>query len=294
MLHSTWLETFVTLCDVGHFTRAAAALNMTQPGVSQHVKKLEDQVGQPLMSRDGKSFTLTPAGEALRAIGQRRREEERALRQTLRFDDPGQGEVSVGCSGSIALLLYPCFLTQMEAAPGLDLMLHAAPEARIVEGVLDGSLDLGVTSHPPVHPRLEGARAGQDALCLLLPKDHPTPRCLADLDALGFIAHPDGYAHADDLLGRNFPTEYRGADALVRRSFVNQVGQIPEPVLRGLGYTILPRSGVDTFRDKSLLSIADLAHPVRHDLWLIQRKNRVPAARTERLRGRIIALLEAL
>ena len=64
MLHSTWLETFVTLCDVGHFTRAAAALNMTQPGVSQHVKKLEEQVGQSLLSRAGKSFTLTPAGEA--------------------------------------------------------------------------------------------------------------------------------------------------------------------------------------------------------------------------------------
>ena len=294
MLNSTWLETFVTLCDVGHFTRAAGVLNMTQPGVSQHVKKLEEQVGQPLMSRDGKSFALTPAGEAVRAIGLRRRDEETALHESLSFDDPNKGEVTVGCSGSIALLLYPCFLSMMKEAPGLALMLNAAPEARIIEGVLDGSLELGVISHAPVHPRLVGARVGEDALCLLLPKDHPAPQRLADLDALGFIAHPDGYTLANDLLGRNFPNEYRGADALVRRSFVNQIGQIPEPVVQGVGYTILPRSGVDTFRDKSLLSIVELIHPVRHDLWLIQRKNRVLAARTSRLRNRIVNLLEAL
>ncbi|MDO6586756.1 LysR family transcriptional regulator [Salipiger sp. 1_MG-2023] len=294
MINATWLETFVTLCDTGHFTRAAGALNMTQPGVSQHLRKLEAQLGQALLSRDGKSFTLTPLGETLLAIGQRRRAEERELRQSLRFDDPDKGEVSVSCSGSIALLLYPRFLKLMGDAPGLSLMLNAAPEARILEDVLDGAVDLGIVSHPPTNPRLEGHRAGQDELCLLLPVGHPAPQSLADLDQLGFIAHPDGYAHADELLGANFPQDYRGSETLARRSFVNQIGQIPEPVVRGLGYTILPRSGVDGFRDSARLSIAALPHPVRHDLWLIQRRNRVAAARTERVRGEIMAVLEVL
>ena len=64
MLNATWLETFVTLTEIGHFTRAAEKLNMTQPGVSQHLRKLEEQVGQSLIAQEGKSFTLTPAGEA--------------------------------------------------------------------------------------------------------------------------------------------------------------------------------------------------------------------------------------
>ena len=98
MLNSVWLDTFVTLCEVGHFTRAAAALNMTQPGVSQHLRKLEQQVGEPLLSRDGKSFVPTPAGESVLAIGRRRREEERQLRQALQQDDPDSGEASAACS----------------------------------------------------------------------------------------------------------------------------------------------------------------------------------------------------
>ena len=65
MLNAQWLETFVTLCETGHFTRAAEQLNMTQPGVSQHLQKLEAQIGQSLISRQGKSFSPTPAGEAV-------------------------------------------------------------------------------------------------------------------------------------------------------------------------------------------------------------------------------------
>ena len=65
MLNATWLDTFTTLCETGHFTRAAERLNMTQPGVSQHLRKLEAQLGQSLIAREGKSFTLTAAGEAV-------------------------------------------------------------------------------------------------------------------------------------------------------------------------------------------------------------------------------------
>ena len=83
MLNALWLNSFVTLCETGHFTRAAARLNMTQPGLSQHIQKLEAQLGKPLLSRDGKSFIPTPAGEALLALGRRRRAEEQALLQSL-------------------------------------------------------------------------------------------------------------------------------------------------------------------------------------------------------------------
>lgn len=72
MLNAQWLETFVVLCETGHFTKAASLLNMTQPGVSQHLRKLEAQVGQSLISRQGKSFSPTPAGEAVLAVGRAR------------------------------------------------------------------------------------------------------------------------------------------------------------------------------------------------------------------------------
>lgn len=294
MLNATWLKTFATLCDVGHFTRAAAALNMTQPGVSQHVKKLETQLGQPLITRDGKSFTLTPAGEAVLAIAQRRRVEESALQAELQHDDPDRGQVSIACSGSLALLLYPRFMGLMAEAPGLSIILEAMPQPRILEGVVAGHFDLGVVDHSPALPRLEGESVGLDELCLLLPPNSTAPQSFAELDALGFIAHPDGFAYADELLGANFPEDHPGADQLRQRSFINQIGQIPEPVLHGIGYTILPRSGVDAHPGRQRLQTMQLPISVRHELWLIQRRNRSLPARTRRIRADIAEVLASL
>lgn len=294
MLNSVWLDTFVTLCEVGHFTRAAAALNMTQPGVSQHLRKLEQQVGEPLLSRDGKSFVPTPAGESVLAIGRRRREEERQLRQALQQDDPDSGEASAACSGSLALLLYPRFIARMAEAPDLRLSLEAAPQTRVIEGVAAGTYDLGITDHAPTHSRLDGERAGHDALCLLMPRGAQPPQCFADLDRLGFIAHPDGAAYADALLGANFPRDYPGAERIRRRSFVNQINQIPEPVAQGLGYTVLPRSGVDAYAGRDELSVVPLPVAVRHELWLIHRRGRVLPARLRKLRQLITDALGRL
>lgn len=294
MLNAAWLETFVTLCGTGHFTRAAAVLNMTQPGVSQHVKKLEQQVGQALLSRDGKSFTPTPAGEAVLAIGRRRRDEEAQLRSAIQQDDADTGQVSVACSGSLALLLYPRLMDRMAAAPALTIRLEAMPQSYILEGVAGGAVDLGIVEHAPTHPRLEGERVGYDDLCLITPIMGTVPAAFASLDALGFIAHPDGFAHADELLSANFPNDYPGSDRLNIRSFVNQIGQIPEPVVRGVGYTILPRSGVDAFPGRDRLSIVPLPHAVRHELWMIQRKSRILPARARKIRAVISKALAAL
>ena len=280
MLNATWLETFTTLCETGHFTRTAERLNMTQPGVSQHLRKLEAQLGQPLIRRDGKSFTLTPAGELLFETGLARRREERALRARIETDDPDRGTVHIACSGSFALMLHPLLLDWMAGAPDLAVHLEAAPQATIRAGLLDGRFDLGVLSDDPDHARLEARHLGREELCLLLPADGPHRISrFADLDARGFIAHPDGFAYADDLLRLNFPDEYPGADRLRLRGYVNQIGQIPAAVARGVGYTLLPRGGVETFPGREALYLLNLPERRWHGLWLAQRRGRVLSAR---------------
>ena len=57
MINPVWLRSFCTLVEVGHFTRTAEKLHMTQSGVSQHVHKLEAHLGQQLLIRQGKKFT---------------------------------------------------------------------------------------------------------------------------------------------------------------------------------------------------------------------------------------------
>ena len=284
MFNATWLETFVVLSETGHFTRAADRLNMTQPGVSQHLRKLEQQVGQSLIAREGKSFVLTPAGEALRDLGLSRRAEERNLRHALTADDSAVGEVRIACSGSFAVLLYPRLLDLMRDAPRLIVHLEAAPQAKVLSGVLEGQFDLGVVGRDPGHPRIDAQRIGHEELCLVLPADAATETVTFDmLEARGFVAHPDGYAYADELFSLNFPDAFTGADRLTLRTFVNQIGQIPYPVSQGIGYTLLPRSGVEAFPLRHRLRIAALPHRRRHELWSISRRGRPPTARLQRI-----------
>ena len=289
MLNATWLDTFTTLCETGHFTRAAERLNMTQPGVSQHLRKLEAQLGQSLIAREGKSFTLTAAGEAVFALGRARRNEEKHLRAALETDDRDAGEVRIACSGSFAMLLYPVLLPWMRAAPDLAIHLQAAPQADILAGLLDGRFDLGVLGADPGHARLEARHLGREELCLVLPADAPdrVPD-FADLDARGFVAHPDGYAYADDLLNLNFPGAYPGADRMRIRAYVNQIGQIPAPVAEGIGYTLLPRSGIEAFARKDRLRVVPLPQRRWHALWLAARRGRPLPARLKYARDLIV------
>ncbi len=243
MLNATWLITFTTLCETGHFTRAVERLNMTQPGVSQHLRKLEEQLGQDLISQQGKSFTLTAAGEVVFELGLSRRGEEKRLREAIETDDRDVGEVRIACSGSFAMLLYPNLLPWMAAAPDLSIYLEAAPQADILSGLLDGRFDLGVLGFDPDHARLAARHLGREELCLVLPAGAPeAATAFADLDERGFIAHPDGYAFADDLLNLNFPGAYPGADKMRVRGYVNQIGQIPAPSLRVLAIPCCPEA----------------------------------------------------
>lgn len=288
MLNAQWLETFTALIETGHFTRTAELLGMTQPGVSQHLRKLEDQVGQSLISRQGKSFSPTPAGEAVFELGRARRIEEHNLRETILRDDPAVGEVVVACSGSFAMLLYPHLFSLMQASPNLIIRLEAAPQDSILSGILDGRFDLGIADHKPGHPRLDTEHMGQEELCLVLPRDEVTsPISFQALEELGFVAHPDGFAYADELFSLNFPDAFQGSDQLRIRTFVNQISQIPSPVVQGIGYTLLPRSGVNAYPGKNRLRVASLSNSRHHDLWLIFRRGRALPSRITRIAGMI-------
>lgn len=282
MLNATWLNTFTTLCETGHFTRTAERLNMTQPGVSQHLRKLEEQLGQKLISRQGKSFTLTAAGEAVFALGLARRGEEKRLMEAIETDDRDAGELHIACSGSFAMLLYPKLLPWMQAAPELSIHLEAAPQADILSGLVAGRFDLGVLGDEPANARLEARQLGSEELCLVLPANAPdTPLAFADLDERGFIAHPDGWAYADDLLTRNFPDTYPGAGRMRVRGYVNQIGQIPAPVAQGIGYTLLPQSGVTAYGHREQIKVVQLPHRRWHALWLARRRGRSLSARAK-------------
>ena len=64
-LQTDLLRTFVSIVDLGSFTKAGKTLGRTQPAVSLQMRRLEELVGRPLLRQEGRSFQLTPDGEML-------------------------------------------------------------------------------------------------------------------------------------------------------------------------------------------------------------------------------------
>ena len=65
------LRSLVAIVETGSFTKAASKVNLTQPAVSLHIKRLEDQLMRRIFERDGRKVTLTQEGEVLCAFARK-------------------------------------------------------------------------------------------------------------------------------------------------------------------------------------------------------------------------------
>lgn len=245
---------------------------MTQPGVSQHIKKLELQLGKALLHRHGKQFELTDAGEHLLQYGKQLFQQEQALMDYLTDSAQLTGECRLACSGSLAMQLYPKLLELQPNYPGLTFSVEAAPNRGIIQRLKENKCELGLVTQKISEPELQQEELGEDELCLVLPADQSVS--WQALVALGFINHPDGHHYGNTLMARNFPDEFSGLQQFPQSSFVNQLSQILLPVAMGLGFTVVPRSCIKAFHQPERLQIAALNQPVTETLYLTQKKHR--------------------
>ncbi len=282
MINPVFLRTFMSLVRTHHFTRTAELLNMTQPGVSQHIKKLEALLGKPLLSRHGKSFELTAVGDSLYRYGLQQAEAESELVNSIAGDDLHTGDCRLACSGSMAMQLYPALLNLQQRFTGLTVSVEAAPNLAIVERIRSNQSDMGIVTQPVNDPKLVQERLGEDALCLVVPAQAESTWPV--LLQLGFISHPDGHHYATQLLEMNFPNEFLGMDRIPQSGYINQLSQILLPVSLGLGFTVIPQSSLDAFHYPDRIRSAQLRVPINETAFLITKKHRALASRYQMIR----------
>jgi DNA-binding transcriptional LysR family regulator len=266
MLNQQWLTTFIKLVQIGHFTQTAEKLFMTQPGVSQHIKKLEQQVGVALINRIGKGFELTQAGLSLFDYGVKLQQEQAQLLGSFQVDDAFAGECRIACSGSMAMLIYPHLIEYQLQHPQLSMSVEAAPNKLIIDRVLNNHIDMGIITQPLVHSDLEIHGIGEQKLNLVLPAAFKaaasktkgtktanfTTISYDELQGLGMIHHPDAMHYWQQIVARYFPEQLANAAHIPIRSHVNQLSQILMPVAKGLGFAVLPEFAV-TQSDQALV-----------------------------------------
>lgn len=279
MINTTWLRTFCTLVDVGHFTRTAERLHMTQSGVSQHVRKLEEQLGVELLVRQGKQFSLSDAGERLYRESRNILLALSNLEQRVGENPAYEGMVRVMSPGSVGLKLYPHLLALQCRHQQLIIDYRFAPNVDIEHAVANGAVDIGFMTANATLEEVSCKPVAREPLLLVTPATVEDTRW-ETLMALGFIGHPDGSHHANLLLGANYP-EFQHSNLITKKGFSNQIGLILEPVSLGLGFTVLPAHVVDAFHRPDSVLPHSLPNPVSETLYQCVQRHRVLPKRVE-------------
>jgi len=273
MINPAFLRSFCTLVETGHFTRTAERLFMTQSGVSQHVRKLEEQLGRPLLIRQGKRFELTDAGERLYQESREIILSLSNLEQSVREDSAYEGVVRIMSPGSVGLKLYPHLLELQKQHPGLMIDYRFAPNSDIEEAINEFNVDIGFMTSLSTHEEVSCQPVASEALLLVTPVMVAEPSW-EQLLQLGFIDHPDGAYHTGLLLSANFP-EFQHSDQFEKKGFSNQISLILEPVSMGLGFTVLPAYAVEAFLKPQLIKTQTLSNSVSETLYLASNRKRL-------------------
>lgn len=237
------LLAFVTVAREGSFTRAGAALGVSQSALSQAIKALEERLRIRLLTRTTRSVSPTPAGERLLlAIGERFDEIEAELDALTELRDKPAGTVRLTCGDHVLrTLLLPRLLPLMHRYPDIAIEFDISYGLRdIVADRFDAGVRLGESIDRdmvalPIGPKLRMAAVASPAYF----QRQPPPKAPADLTA-------------HNCINMRFPTagglyvwefERRGRQVNVRvegQAIFNASPPIVQAALDGLGVAFLP------------------------------------------------------
>lgn len=301
MLNPIWLDTFITLADSGSFTRTAEVRFMTQPGVSQHVKRLEEACGCDLVVRLGKGIQLTEQGQRVLAYAKSQQEKEHAFITSLKFDVPFEGKCVIGCSGAIAQRIYPALLHLQLRHPALHIHVEVAPRQRILASIADNTLSLGIVTNEAESDELVCTYLGEETLGLILPRTYSddtseqnnAPTIDKHIASLGLINHPDAMHYLHRYINDCGDSHLTGLNPMKIKTsgYINQLSQILIPVSQGLGFTVLPTSTLAFINVADKLSVYEPKNNVTEPLYSVQTPHNALPARYEIVKETISEVL---
>lgn len=262
------LEHFVAVAEEQHFTRAAARLHIVQSGLSASIRALEEEMGAALFERTTRKVNLTQAGLALLEEAKRVLTAAKVARTVVAdMQSLQRGRLMIGAvQGLSPFIDLPKLLGNFHRQyPNVEIRLSFDETGALIEGVLEGRLDIAFTQFVEVLPaELTARMLACDPLVLACPSNHrlagQLDLQLADIAGEHFIDLPTAHG-TRQLVDQSF-----AAAGLSRRSEyeVDDLTMQLDMVAHGLGVALVPelvaRSRMRGASDMPL-SQASLAEP---------------------------------
>ncbi|MEM7043180.1 MAG: LysR family transcriptional regulator [Pseudomonadota bacterium] len=263
MVELKQIRSFLCVFDLGSFSRAARFLNIAQPALSVHVRKLEDRLGVVLLERTPRGVIATEAGRRFarraRQILDLADETEKEFRAT-----PGTitGDVKLGLPGSVCpVLAPPLILAARERYPGVRLIVSEFMSGDLADMLRDGRIDLAVLFNVEPSDDFTSDYLLTEHLHLVGQADDPSlPEGL--ISALDLAQYPLVVTRPPHGL-RVLLDRWAGdaGVALSIRYEVDAPSVMVQMVTEGLCYSILSPSAIREKRETGLLSSAKVVAP---------------------------------
>jgi DNA-binding transcriptional LysR family regulator len=172
------LRYFVAVAEELHFGRAARRLHLSQPPLSQQIRRLEELLGYPLFVRTSRAVRLTSAGEAFLERAQRTLRKMDEDVEAMRCVGRGEaGTLGVGFIGSGMLTTIPAMLGLYRARfPRVNLQLREMYTSGVIKSLREASLDVGFLRDGGPTEGLEVETLFTEPFLAVLPAKHPLAR----------------------------------------------------------------------------------------------------------------------
>ncbi len=139
------METFLAVCKYMNFTHAAQELNLTQPAVSQHIQYLEKKYESPLLIRENKKLSLTPAGEILRSALETMRNDENTMKKRMKESLCAKKLITFGVTMTIGeYAILPALAKLIHAHPDTDFYIRYGNTQTLLSYLYEGNIDFAV------------------------------------------------------------------------------------------------------------------------------------------------------
>jgi DNA-binding transcriptional LysR family regulator len=271
------LNSFIEVARHNSFSRAADKCFRTQPAISSQIRSLEDEVGAKLFDRSGGKVSLTAAGKAFQKYAEEMMESKRRIISSMaEMERIPRGEIVVGANEGTCLHVLPeVFAEFKKLYPNVAVGIKRSERVRILESVIDNSVDFGVVSMPVEDSRFTVKVIHRDELVVIAPPQHPIVNGKPKVSVLDVVKYPlllpkfgKTRDAIDELLhGRklkpNISMELDSSELLKRF------------VAAGVGIGFIARSNaLSDIKAKTLSAIPFADAQIKRDLALVFRKDK--------------------
>lgn len=279
----TSLKAFYHAALLQNFTEAAQSAHFTQSGISQHIAKLESDLGTQLFVRVGKKVQVTDSGKKLLAYAEKYLDDIDELLETLSSADSNiSGTVSYGMPASC--LFTPHFSQFLDERkkkfPDLTVDLKLMPNDETIAALLSGNIDFGFVTVDPMNPSIEAKHFATEEYILVggVEKSHHQRLSPNDVMDLKFVDYPGFAALFEFWRQSHFPKLKKLSPAnLNYTGRVNNIHAAITMVEYRLGVSIFPRHCVEsTMRTSRLHECRGTpVAPSTNKIYIVTLKDRI-------------------